>query len=739
MTSPAKRSRYDTVGVATAQFYNTTGIVPTNLHLPPDVSYLITTHPSCTIVVYELPTGCSEQDLISIFRQFGEVKNAKVVCNGKAALVEFCEISSPTRLVHMAKINPFHVGPNRVRLEFSSETIPFSSSRQPEPKGTLLPSGEEATCILHLDVAAADYPITVDVIRSICEPHGKLVRVFIGKKNVDRSLEVLVEFESPKDAAKAKEHLDGADIYSGCCSLTATFSKVQKVHVTKNDSESWDFSGPNACVQGPLGNTAASRTLLGSGAPLCPTVSQSPPPPTIASAAPSQPGLIPTPSPMQAVPPCPPPPPPPPFAYYAYPAYRVPPMYPPAAGMVYPYPQYPAYYPPPATPSEMPVVRSTIQSASFKPLTRIRILPSPAPVHQVTPGGIGVGHATSNLSTAALQPLQTESVFECIEGVVLMVCNLPLTFNCDHLFNLLCVYGNVARVKFLKSRPGCAMVQVGNAEAADFIHRYYNGISVFGHTIRFYHSKQPQLVEHDNLGTLDDGSPVMKNYMMDPNNRFRNAVVASKSRILEPSRTLHFFNAPLNISPEDMCRVFTDSGAVCPPRVVLFNTKAGQKTSLGLAEWDTLSEALEALILANQRPIHVAELVHPFHLKLAFSPKPISSDGFGVSLIRYPAPPFSATRPGCEYTDVGLSDTCPPEEDEEEGVEPVTAKELASETGDHVCASEEENLNGTKHDNSDPNESREVHPSNSKELLVTDGDNTPNDNPSKQADSLNGS
>lgn len=67
----------------------------------------------------------------------------------------------------------------------------------------------------------------------------------------------------------------------------------------------------------------------------------------------------------------------------------------------------------------------------------------------------------------------------------------------------------------------------------------------------------------------------------DSNNRFRNAVVAAKSRILAPTRTLHFFNAPLNFSPEDMCHVFSDCGVKRPPRIVVFTAKPGQKTSLG--------------------------------------------------------------------------------------------------------------------------------------------------------------
>ncbi|KAH8858574.1 Heterogeneous nuclear ribonucleoprotein L [Schistosoma japonicum] len=221
-----------------------------------------------------------------------------------------------------------------------------------------------------------------------------------------------------------------------------------------------------------------------------------------------------------------------------------------------------------------------------------------------------------------------------------MVSNIPQRMNCDHLFNLLCLYGNVARIKFLKTRPGYALVQVGNPETGDLIHRYFNGVCVFGQVIQFHHSKVTELKEHENLGTLSDGSPIMKNYMTDPNNRFRNQMVAAKSRILEPSRTLHFFNAPLNFSPDDICRVFADSGAIPPPRVVIFTSKAGQKTSLGLVEWDTLTEALEALILANHRPVHLSGYAHPFHLKIAFSPKPISDDRAGISLIRYPAPPL---------------------------------------------------------------------------------------------------
>ncbi|CAH8579439.1 unnamed protein product [Heterobilharzia americana] len=304
-------------------------------------------------------------------------------------------------------------------------------------------------------------------------------------------------------------------------------------------------------------------------------------------------------------------------------------------------PSYPGYWPSSMIPAAGVQALRPPAGGGFTPPSQVVILPTPPPVHQVNTSGIGIGHSTSNLSISTPAARQSDlSVFEVIEGVVLMASNIPSRMNCDHLFNLLCLYGNVARIKFLKTRPGYAMVQVGNPEAGDLIHRYFNGVCLFGQTIQFHHSKVTELKEHDNLGTLADGSPVMKNYMTDPNNRFRNSMVAAKSRILEPSRTLHFFNAPLNVTPEDIARVFTDCGAISPPRIVIFTTKAGQKTSLGLVEWDTLTEALEALVLANHRPIHLSGYAHPFHLKIAFSPKPISDDRAGISLIRYPAPPI---------------------------------------------------------------------------------------------------
>ena len=48
---------------------------------------------------------------------------------------------------------------------------------------------------------------------------------------------------------------------------------------------------------------------------------------------------------------------------------------------------------------------------------------------------------------------------------VLIVNNLPDEFNCDRLFNLVCLYGNVSKIFFMKKKKGSAMVEMCDPEA----------------------------------------------------------------------------------------------------------------------------------------------------------------------------------------------------------------------------------------------------------------------------------
>lgn len=78
--------------------------------------------------------------------------------------------------------------------------------------------------VLVVTVLNAQYPIDADVIYQISNAQGKVLRVAVMHKPT--VVQALVEFESMEVAKAAKHAMNGADIYSGCCTLKVEFAKV---------------------------------------------------------------------------------------------------------------------------------------------------------------------------------------------------------------------------------------------------------------------------------------------------------------------------------------------------------------------------------------------------------------------------------------------------------------------------------------------------------------------------------
>ena len=60
-------------------------------------------------------------------------------------------------------------------------------------------------------------------MHTICKSFGEIARIVIFRK---ATLQSMVEFTSNDAAVRAKKELQGADIYSGCCTLKTEFAKV---------------------------------------------------------------------------------------------------------------------------------------------------------------------------------------------------------------------------------------------------------------------------------------------------------------------------------------------------------------------------------------------------------------------------------------------------------------------------------------------------------------------------------
>ncbi|XP_029637625.1 heterogeneous nuclear ribonucleoprotein L isoform X2 [Octopus sinensis] len=536
--------------------------------------------PSPVVHVRGLSETVVEQDLVDTLQNFGCISYVIMMPKKRQALVEFEDIAGATECVNYVQSNQLYVSGHPAFFNFST------SQKIQRPGGP--EDMRTANHILLFTILNPQYPITVEVMHTISSPYGQVQRIVIFKKN---GVQAMVEFETVDQAKRAKQALNGADIYSGCCTLKIEYAKPTKLNVVRNDNESWDYSNPSLgkspvvaknqpLLQDP--RYAPGPTPYGE-CPQSPEVGLLGNHPDVRRGGGGGPGMG-----------------PPPGGHgggYGGPG----PMYdgdnydnycggggggrggygmqterygPGSTGIL------DRYGAPPMPPYEDPNSRMMGQHPS---------------------GGGGGG------------PQQ---------GAVLMAYGLNMDkINCDSIFNLFCLYGNVVRIKFLKSKEGSAMVQMGDNQAVDRVIQNLNNCYFVGKKIQLGYSKQAFLQDVPNPHTLPDGSPSFKDFMGSRNNRFTNPEAASKNRIQGPAKVLHYFNAPPNITEDEICQVFTDAGAKSPVRIKQFPSRT-ERSSTGLVEFETKADAIEGLVACNHQSIPNPSK-NPFVFKLCFSQTPI--------------------------------------------------------------------------------------------------------------------
>ncbi|XP_033254551.1 heterogeneous nuclear ribonucleoprotein L-like isoform X3 [Drosophila miranda] len=387
------------------------------------------------------------------------------------------------------------------------------------------------------------YPITVDVLHKICHPHGQVLRIVIFKKN---GVQAMVEFDNLDAATRARENLNGADIYAGCCTLKIDYAKPEKLNVYKNEPDtSWDYTlstvkdignGRSPLLQEPL----YGKSLFSI--------------PENVVMLDSQPPLL-------------------------------------GPG---------AAFPPFGAPEYHPTTPDNWKGASIHPTGLMK-----------EPTGMVPGRNAPVAFTPQGQA----------QGAVMMVYGLDHnTSNTDKLFNLVCLYGNVARIKFLKTKEGTAMVQMGDSVAVERCVQHLNNIPVgifAGGKIQIAFSKQNFLSEVINPFLLPDHTPSFKEYTGSKNNRFLSPAQASKNRIQPPSKILHFFNTPPGLTADQLIGIFNIKD-VPATSVRLFPLKT-ERSSSGLIEFPNISQAVLAIMKCNHLPIEGKGTKFPFIMKLCFS------------------------------------------------------------------------------------------------------------------------
>ncbi|KAM4772777.1 heterogeneous nuclear ribonucleoprotein L-like [Rhinophrynus dorsalis] len=447
-----------------------------------------------------------EADLVEALTKFGTICYVMMMPFKRQALVEFEDIEFSKKCVNFATREPVYIAGQQAYFNYST------SKRITRPANTEDPSGGNK--VLLLSIQNPLYPITVDVLYSVCNPVGKVERIVIFKRN---GIQAMVEFENINNAQKAKAALNGADIYAGCCTLKIEYARPTRLNVIRNDNDSWDYSKPYLSRrdkgrqrQAILGDHPSSYRYDGYGnhGPLLPI------PNRYKMGSRDTPELV-----------------------------------------AYPLPQ---------------------TSSSY-------MLGAPP-----------VG------SVAMVSSLHQEKM------------------NCSRVFNLFCLYGNIEKVKFMKTIPGTALVEMGDEYAVERAVTHLNNVKVFGKRLNVCVSKQHSVVPSQ-IFELADGTSSYKDFAMSKNNRFTSAGQASKNIIQPPSCVLHYYNVPLCMEEAIFKKLCEDHEVPSFIKFKVFDAKPSSKTLSGLLEWATKTEAVEALAVLNHYQIRVSNGSNPYTLKLCFS------------------------------------------------------------------------------------------------------------------------
>lgn len=171
------------------------------------------------------------------------------------------------------------------------------------------------------------------------------------------------------------------------------------------------------------------------------------------------------------------------------------------------------------------------------------------------------------------------------ERCTILVSNLnPDRIDEDKLFNLFSLYGNIVRIKLLRSKPDHALVQMGDGFQAELAVHFLKGAMLLGKRMDVNFSRYPNITP---------GADTHE-YLNSNLNRFNRNAAKNYRYCCSPTKMIHLSTLPQDISEEDILKHLEDHGTILSTKI--FETN-GKKQALALFE--TEEQATEALLCKN--------------------------------------------------------------------------------------------------------------------------------------------
>ncbi|XP_049702976.1 polypyrimidine tract-binding protein 2 isoform X1 [Helicoverpa armigera] len=248
--------------------------------------------PSRVIHIRNIPNETTEAEIIQLGLPFGRVTNVLVLKGKNQAFLEMAEEISAVAMVAYFGGCVAQLRGRAVYVQFSnhkelktdqthSNAVIFLQSAsaqaalqaaqaisnsagaalvagagaalQPANGGTEIQGGPNT--VLRVIIEHMLYPIVLDVLYSIFQRYGKVLKIVTFTKN--NSFQALIQYPDTVSAQTAKTALDGQNIYNGCCTLRIDYSKMTCLNVKYNNDKSRDYTNPTL----PSGDGDAHQLL----------------------------------------------------------------------------------------------------------------------------------------------------------------------------------------------------------------------------------------------------------------------------------------------------------------------------------------------------------------------------------------------------------------------------------------------------------------------------------------------
>ncbi|XP_041976640.1 polypyrimidine tract-binding protein 2 isoform X3 [Aricia agestis] len=226
--------------------------------------------PSRVIHIRNIPNETTEAEIIQLGLPFGRVSNVLVLKGKNQAFLEMGEELAAVAMVAYFGGCVAQLRGRAVYVQFSNhkelktdqthsnaaalqaaQAISNSAGAalvagagaalQPANGGTEIQGGPNT--VLRVIIEHMLYPIVLDVLYSIFQRYGKVLKIVTFTKN--NSFQALIQYPDTGSAQMAKTALDGQNIYNGCCTLRIDYSKMTCLNVKYNNDKSRDYTNPS--------------------------------------------------------------------------------------------------------------------------------------------------------------------------------------------------------------------------------------------------------------------------------------------------------------------------------------------------------------------------------------------------------------------------------------------------------------------------------------------------------------